>query len=170
MMNGVEESAVNRLPNCLVELLATEDFRQTYDANRRRVYALAFWITGNELQAEALMERVFVGVFAVSAAPAEETLDRVLAAEARRLSNSWRVSLEQPLASQVLEARRNVKRVDLECAVLQLPMLERLIYLMYDGEGYSHERIARTLGISEVESRGGLHAGRLELRRWLAAC
>jgi RNA polymerase sigma-70 factor (ECF subfamily) len=68
----------------------------------------------------------------------------------------------------VLAVRRHVKRVDLERAVVKLPATERLIYLLHDGEGYAHERIAFTLGISEDDSRRGLHQARLGLRTLLA--
>jgi len=39
---------------------------------------------------------------------------------------------------------------------------------MHDVENYSHERIARTLGLDENESIQGLHQARLRLRRLLA--
>jgi len=52
---------------------------------------------------------------------------------------------------------------------VKLPPTERLIYLLHDGEGYGHERIAFTLGISEEGSRFGLHQARLGLRTLLAS-
>ena len=46
-------------------------------------------------------------------------------------------------------------------AVVQLPPTERMIFLMHDVENYDHARIAHILGLSEDESRYGLHQGRL---------
>jgi RNA polymerase sigma-70 factor (ECF subfamily) len=52
--------------------------------------------------------------------------------------------------------------------VVQLPPTERLVFLLHDVEGYEHARIARMLGLSENESRYGLHQARLRLRQLLA--
>ena len=54
--------------------------------------------------------------------------------------------------------------VDAERAVMQVPATERLIFMMHDVECYEHERIARSLGITEDESRQGLHQARLRVR------
>jgi len=45
-----------------------------------------------------------------------------------------------------------------------LPHTERMIFCMHDGDAYDHARIARTLGISEADSRQGLHQARLRIR------
>jgi len=65
--------------------------------------------------------------------------------------------------------RSNTLRVDLEAAVIQLPATEKLIFLMHDVERYDHDRVARLLGITERESRLGLHQARLRVRELLAA-
>ena len=65
---------------------------------------------------------------------------------------------------EVSGVRRNTKRVDLERAIVQLPHTERMIFCMHDGDGYDHARIARTLEISEEDSRRGLHQARLRIR------
>jgi DNA-directed RNA polymerase specialized sigma24 family protein len=76
--------------------------------------------------------------------------------------------LECAAANEVRSLRRNVKRVHLECAVVQLPATERMIFLMHDVERYDHGRIARTLGITQQESALGLHQARLRMRELLA--
>jgi DNA-directed RNA polymerase specialized sigma24 family protein len=43
-----------------------------------------------------------------------------------------------------------------------------MIFLLHDVEGYDHARICQYLGLSENESRHGLHQGRLLLRKLLA--
>ena len=65
--------------------------------------------------------------------------------------------------------RRNTKRTELERAIMQLPHTERMIFCMHDGDGYDHARIARTLGISEDESRHGLHQARLRIRELVSS-
>ena len=142
-----------------------EDFKKVYEVNRHRVYSFAFWMTDNELAAEEISENTFRRVFSLSEAPNDETVDRLLLAEVRELMPVGVLTLECGLATEVEYIRKNVKRVHLERAVVQLPSTERFIFVMHDGEGYSHERIARTLGISEGESRHGLHQARLRIRQ-----
>lgn len=141
-----------------------EDFKKVYNANRNRVYSFAFWMTDNELSAEEISESTFRRVFALSEAPNEETVDRLFLAEVRELGPVGVLTLDCGVATEIESVRKNVKRVHLERAVVQLPSTERLIFVMHDGEGYSHERIARTLGISESESQQGLHQARLRIR------
>ena len=64
---------------------------------------------------------------------------------------------------------RNIKRVELECAVVELPPTERMIFLLHDVECCEHARIGRLLGLSEQESLVGLHQARLRLRELLAS-
>jgi RNA polymerase sigma-70 factor, ECF subfamily len=52
---------------------------------------------------------------------------------------------------------------------VQLPVTERLIFLLHDVESYEHSRIAKLIGISESESVYGLHQARLRMRELLAA-
>ena len=41
--------------------------------------------------------------------------------------------------------------------------------VLHDVEGYNHVRIAKLIGLSEDESRNGLHQARLRMRELLAA-
>jgi DNA-directed RNA polymerase specialized sigma24 family protein len=72
--------------------------------------------------------------------------------------------LQCATVQEVSAIRHNTKRVDLERAIVQLPHTERMIFCMHDGDAYDHARIARTLGISEDDSRRGLHQARLRIR------
>jgi DNA-directed RNA polymerase specialized sigma24 family protein len=49
---------------------------------------------------------------------------------------------------KVRSLRRNVLRIDLERAVMQLPHPERLIFVMHDVENYDHDRIARIMSVN----------------------
>jgi RNA polymerase sigma-70 factor (ECF subfamily) len=145
-----------------------DSYKQVYEQNRHRIYALAFWMTDNELLAEELLEKVFRGGFTDSL-PSAETLDRLLVAELRDAIAVGAFTLRCSDAKEIVGARRNTRRVHLERAVVQLPATERLVFLMHDVEGYDHERIARTLGVTEEQTQHGLHQARLRMRELLAA-
>jgi DNA-directed RNA polymerase specialized sigma subunit, sigma24 homolog len=145
-----------------------EEYQKVYESNRNRVYSFAFWMTDNEMAAEEVSASTFRRAFAHSEAPSEELIDRMLLAEVRELMPVGVLSLSCAVSTEIESIRHNVKRVHLERAVVQLPSTERFIFVMHDGEGYSHERIARTLGISSEESQNGLHQARLRIRELVA--
>jgi RNA polymerase sigma-70 factor (ECF subfamily) len=145
-----------------------DSYNEAYERNRHRVYALAFWMTDNELAAEELMTRTFCRVFVKGDAPTAEEIDRCLISELREYIDLGRLTLTCNPCEKVLSVRRNTLRVDLERAVVQVPNTEKMIFLMHDVENYDHARIARTLGLTEDESRIGLHQARLRMRELLA--
>ena len=63
----------------------TADYARVYEANRHRVYSIAFWMTDNELTAEQVAAAAFVRAFAAAADPTAEMIDRALLAEVREL-------------------------------------------------------------------------------------
>lgn len=142
-----------------------KSLKATYEENKDRIYNLAFYLTDNEMTAETVCANVFSNVFAVNRTPSAETLDRELVTELRQAMPIGEMTLEVPAATEIANARKNVKRAVLERAVMEVPATERLIFLMHDVEGYDHSRIARTLGISTEESRNGLHQARLAVRQ-----
>jgi RNA polymerase sigma-70 factor, ECF subfamily len=154
------------LPAVAVDAFA---YRQVYEMNRHRVYALSFWMTGNEIAAEELMGNVFRRVFARGIYSDAESIDRVLVAELREQMVIGNLSLNCETVLKTVAVRRNAMRVHLERAVLDLPATERLVFLMHDVEGYDHARIGRTIGVTEEESRSALHQARLRVRELLAA-
>jgi len=143
-------------------------FEQAYESNRHRIYALAFWMTDNEITAEQLMLNVFLRVFACSPyskeGPTDEVIDRALITELREESPLGVLTLECDDCREVLSVRSNLLRVHLERAVLQLPRTERLAFLLHDVEGYGHTRISRLLGLTEAESQIAVHQARLRIR------
>lgn len=165
------------LPFAVVQFLPSTNsrrmsrYRAIYEANRHRIYSFAFWMTDSELLAENISERTFLRAFSLSEKPSDETIDRALL---RELQSEESVSLE-PLqlqcspVNEISGVRRNTKRVELERAIVQLPHTERMIFCMHDGGGYDHARVARTLGISEDESRHGLHQARLRIRELVSS-
>lgn len=145
------------------------DFQKSiYEQNRHRVYAIAFWMTDSEMQAENLLEATFVRAFAENGIPSEAQIDDALIAKLREDHLIGLLTLQCEEATKVLNIRENTKRVHLELAVVQLPATEKLIFLMHDVEGYDHARVARTLSITVKESQHGLHQARLRMRELVA--
>lgn len=147
---------------------SAETRRETYEGNRHRVYALAFWMTDNELAAEELMINAFRRALATTDTPSEDQVDRALIDELRKMMPLGTLSLDCSPSMGTRSVRYNIRRADLERAVVQLPPTEKLIFLMHDVERYDHARIAHSLGLTEDESRRGLHQARLCLRELLA--
>ncbi len=171
MASNIQEAKLNGIARLMPAApeATLETYQSAYEENRHRIYALAFWMTDNELAAEELLDTVFRRAFARTAAPEAESLDRLLIAEIRELMPLGVLTLNQAACTEVASVRRNVLRVHLERAVVQLPATERMIFLMHDVENYDHARIARNLGINEQESQFGLHQARLRMRELLAS-
>jgi len=146
-----------------------EAHQQAFDENRHRVYSLAFWMTGNELAAEELTISTFCRALALGSDLDPERVDRALVAELRELMPLGPLTLQCSPRQLAHGMPRNIKRVELECAVVELPPTERMIFLLHDVERYEHARIGRLLGLSEQESLFGLHRARLRLRELLAS-
>ena len=156
-----------QLPAIVEEAIAGSH-RQIYEANRRRIYALSFRMTDNELMAEQVTADTFRLAFSVCDEPSSEFLDDVLVSEIRELMPLGMLSLDCATSTTVVGVRRNIRRVHLEQAVVQLPPTERLVFLMHDVEGYDHGRIGRCIGLTDMESKRALHQARLRLRELLA--
>ena len=170
MANTFQDAKLNALAGFLpAEVSADlEAMQAAFDANRHRIYSLAFWMTDNELSAEELMAAAFGRAFAGSDSPSADAIDLALIAEIRKEVAVGPLTLNCALCSEVKNVRENTLRVHLERAVVQLPITERLIFLLHDVESYEHARIAKLIGISETESVYGLHQARLRMRELLA--
>ena len=150
-----------------VEISKTR-YDEIYKQNCDRIYSLAFWMTDNELEAEQLSSNTFLRAFANSAEPATDQIDRAFLAEVRELTLVGNLTLNCSISADTQSIHGNVKRIHLERAVVALPATEKLVFLLHDVEGYEHSRISRLLGISEEESRCGLHQARVQIRNLIA--
>jgi DNA-directed RNA polymerase specialized sigma24 family protein len=144
------------------------ELEEAYEANRHRVYALSFWMTDNEISADELTRNVFLRTFMSSQAPTPDAIDRALIAELREQGPLGVLTLECGECTRIVNVRKNLLRVDLERAVVQLPRTERLAFLLHDVENYGHAHIARLLGLSEAESKTAVHQARLRIRELVA--
>jgi len=139
-------------------------FSRIYNENCHRIYSLAFWMTDNEQVAEQVATNVFLRAFASGRPPSADQIDRALLEELRDLVTMEGLTLCCEASAESGSMGRNMKRVHLERAVVQLPATEKLIFLLHDVEGYAHARIASLLGITEGDCRLGLHQARLRVR------
>ncbi len=167
--------AENAMPAALIQYLpdhgtmSGERCRKIYEENRDRIYSFAFWMTDSEMLAEEVTARSFIRAFLLHKEPEAEALDKALVRELRMVAgvHFGRPTLRCALVTEQSAVRNNTLRVELERAILRLPHTERMIYCMHDGDGYDHARIARTLKITEKESREGLVQARLRIREQL---
>jgi RNA polymerase sigma-70 factor (ECF subfamily) len=148
--------------------ITAEQYQRVFDDNRHRVYALAFWMTDNELAAEDLMHNVFYRAFAQGPEPDAAAVDRALITELRELMPLGTLTLQEGTCTASPSVRQNILRVHLERAIVELPATERMVFLMHDVEAYEHAGIAALLGITEEESRYGLHQARVRIRNLVA--
>jgi len=163
------QSAIDRITTYVPALETRKTrYNEIYRQNCDRIYSLAFWMTDNELTAEALSSNTFLRAFANADEPASEQIDRAFLAEVREFTIVGTLTLNCAACHDTQSIHGNVKRIHLERAVVQLPATEKLIFLMHDVEGYEHEKISRLLGISEEESRFGVHQARVQIRNLIA--
>lgn len=163
------QSAINPLAGYVPFIEAQNThYNEIYEENCHKIYSLSFWMTDNELSAEQLSANTFLRAFAKISEPTSEQIDRAFITEVRELMTVGALTLNSAVSMETRSIHGNVKRIHLERALVQLPATEKLIFLMHDVEGYEHERIARLLGISEEESRTGLHQARVEIRNLIA--
>lgn len=57
--------------------------------------------------------------------------------------------------------------LDIESAMRKLPERARDVFVLYDIEGYSHDEIARSLGVTVGTSKSQLHRARMIMREHL---
>jgi len=154
-------------------------FEEIYRRHVGRVHALCLRLTGEDGQAEALTQDVFVRAW------------RKLPLFAGRSAiGTWlhRLTVNLFIQGQRAEARRTQRVVavedltpwdrarpdappglamDLESAVAGLPPGARLVFVLHDVEGYRHEEIAALTGVSVGTSKAQLHRARRLLREAL---
>jgi RNA polymerase sigma factor (sigma-70 family) len=147
--------------------------RDVYDSHRHRVFALAFYMTGNELEAEDILTGTFITAFRRESMPQAEHVDSALIGELRQrfpLSvNEAPADLKTVSNANADLAGKNVRRTDLEEAIQMLPATERLLFLLRDVEGYSPAAISQLLDMPESKVQRGLFSARIRLRGALAS-
>jgi RNA polymerase sigma-70 factor (ECF subfamily) len=85
----------------------------------------------------------------------------------RRLA-SIETEVEDDSASVEMDTERSFVAASIEAAARQLSPGARAVFVLHDVEGYTHEEIARELGITSGGSKSQLFKARAKLRKLLA--
>ena len=158
----------------------TAAFERLYRENVDRVHALCLRLSGDGARAEELTQDVFVRAW--------EKLDSFRGESA---FSTWlhRLAVNVVLGARRGEGRRHARvmstddpdaydlngtapadvgaRMDLDRAMSALPAASRVVFVMHDVEGYTHDEIARLTGRAEGTCKALLHRARKLLRERL---
>jgi RNA polymerase sigma-70 factor (ECF subfamily) len=150
-------------------------FERLYRAHAPRIHALAVRFVGSELADDALQD-IFIHAW-----------DRLGQFRGESLFGTWLHRLGVNILIRQAEkvrrlgeyfGRSDVDRVhaplsmpeeqlDINAALMRLSAEIRAVVVLHDVEGYGHDEIAQSMGISVSASKMRLHRGRLQLREWL---
>jgi RNA polymerase sigma-70 factor, ECF subfamily len=177
------ESSAPRVVTARVEAARAGDvaaFEALYREHVGRVHALCVRMIGDPREAESLTQEAFVrawerlGQFRGESSFAtwlhHVTVNVVVSNRRATVRRLRRVESTDDLAR--LDPPSPVTRMpeaamDLERAIASLPDGARMVFVLYEVEGYSHAEIARELGIAENTSKAQLHRARSLLREVL---
>lgn len=169
----VQDSAIRVVASRQAKDCASDLQRDVYDSHRHRVFSLAFYMTGNELEAENILTGTFVAAFRGTSVPRAEHVDAALIGELRQRftlgANDAPAELKAVSGATADLGGKNVRRTDLEEAIQTLPATERLLFLLRDVEGYSAAAIAQLLEMPEAKVQRGLFSARIRLRGALSS-
>lgn len=155
-------------------------FESLYREHAGRVHGLCLRMTGSAHEAESLTQEAFVrawqrlgdfrGDSAFGTWMHHVAVSVVLTSKRATLRRLRRVETTDDLS--VLDGpspapRAPEARVDLERAIALLPEGARIVFVLFEIEGYSHAEIASELGIAENTSKAQLHRARGLLREVL---
>ncbi|HYD51540.1 MAG TPA: sigma-70 family RNA polymerase sigma factor [Gemmatimonadaceae bacterium] len=154
--------------------------RALYDAHVDRVYRVAYRLAGREELAREFTQDAFVRAFqrlddfrgdAAFGTWMHTIVTSVTLNGLRRHKRNQ--DREAPLEEAVTIARPGGDDFDLRerlaRAVAALPEGCRTVFLLHDAEGYTHEEIAATLGVTAGTTKTQLSRARAKLRVALAA-
>ncbi len=163
-------------------------FERLYRLHSVRVYALCMRMLRNPDEAEDSTQEVFLHVFrkiqgfrgasAFSTWLHRVTINTVLMrlrgsrlAKAALVENAegndqTGMAPQEPGASD-LRLEGYIDRVAIENAIKQLPPRCKVMFVLYDIQGYAHSEIAKLLGCSVGNAKSQLHKARVRLRKLL---
>ena len=152
--------------------------RELYEAHVDRVYRLVYRIAGDPDQAQDYTQETFIRAFdrlgdfrgdaalgtwicSIAVSVALNGLRR------RKRLRTREVALDEATAAATEQRSEPDLRDRLARAIEDLPEGYRVVFLMHDVEGYTHEEIGRTLGVQTGTSKAQLSRARAKLRRSL---
>lgn len=145
--------------------------RDIYESHRHRTFSIAYYMTGNEVEAEDILTGTFVDAFRQKPKPQAQDVDQSLVGQLRERFPLGQDAVETPKTNPCEpspELTGAVRRTDLEEAVQTLSSTERLVFLMCDVEGYQADHVAGLLAMSEQQVNRTLFCARLRMRQAVA--
>ena len=142
--------------------------RDIYETHKHRTYAVAYYMVGNEIEAEEVTQDTFVRAFRQAEEPDGRCVDCALVNELReRMPLDEQAAPAEATPGQTLDGR-NVKRTEMEEALKDLPPNERMVFLLRDVEGYDADHVAALLDIPRQQVERTLFSARIRIRTALA--
>lgn len=173
---------VNNEPELIARAVAGDRLaaRELYEAQAPRVFRLAFRLTGDEDLAREMTQETFVRAFAqlhrfrgesalstwmhrVTLSVVSNGMRKVKRFQARETDLDEALTISAPHREADIDLRESLQR-----AIDELPEIYRTTLVMHDVEGYTHEEIARVLGVAEGTCKSRLSVARSQLREKLA--
>ncbi len=156
-------------------------YEQLYREHVGRVNGLCLRMTRDRGEAEELVQDVFVRVWeklgsfrggsALSTWIHRVAVNTVI--QHLRVQKRWRdrhdAVADTDAAPDNSFARANGADIDLERAIVRLPVRARMVFVLHDVEGHKHREIADMTGIAVGTCKAHLHRARQLLREMLAA-
>lgn len=151
-------------------------FEEIYRANVGRVYALCLRMTGDRRRAEELTQDAFVRAWEkLDTFRGESSITTWLhRLTANVVRESWRSADRRQTRKEAAVEKLGLyehesggtaeDRLDLERAVAGLPEKARMVFLLYDVEGYKHREVAEMMGTAVGTAKAQLHRARKLLR------
>jgi RNA polymerase sigma-70 factor (ECF subfamily) len=153
--------------------------RDLYERHVDRVYRVAFRLAGDDDAARDITQETFIRAFGrLGEFRHESALGTWLHSIAVSIAfGALRKQSRMDKRHVPLDAAADIGRNDnnadvdlkerLHAAIDALPAGYRTVFVMYEIEGFSHQEIARTLGVAETTSKGQLFRARAKLRESL---
>lgn len=183
----VDEKTSNLSDEALARLAANgngEAFDEIYSRHKGFAYSVALRMTGNQADAEDLMQDAFVSVFRkVGSFRGDASFTtwlyrlvtnqvnmhfRYRKARPEIQASDAEVPEQRPSGGRVDPAGQLTDRLAIQKALMMLPPGYRSAFILYDIEGYKHDEVARFAGYTSGTSKSQLHKARAGLRVILA--
>jgi RNA polymerase sigma-70 factor (ECF subfamily) len=183
----VDEKTSNLSDEALARLAANgngEAFDEIYSRHKGFAYSVALRMTGNQADAEDLMQDAFVSVFRhVGSFRGDASFTtwlyrlvtnqvnmhfRYRSARPEIQASEAEVPEQRPSGSRMDPAEQLTDRLAIQKALRMLPPGYRSAFILYDIEGYKHDEVARFTGHTVGTSKSQLHKARAGLRVMLA--
>jgi RNA polymerase sigma-70 factor (ECF subfamily) len=157
-------------------------FEELYHQHAARLYNLAYRMAGAALDAEDLLQEVFLlayrklGSFRGDSSlgtwlyrlAMNHCLDVLRSRQSRMGQQTDSLDEEGAMEPAAVPALAAVSRIDLDRAIDRLPHACRAAFLLHDVEGFGHHEVGAILGISEGTSKSQVHKARLRIRAYLS--